>query len=142
MKKITLIISFLLTVMSINAQSSKENLVKQLFSITQTDQMAPALVGTVINNFKKNNTNIPQWYWEDIKKSISYSEFNNKVTNVYISSFTAKELEALIQLYNSKSIEVYKQKSKKVEAQLYQIGSEFGRDVAQKILVKVQSYKG
>ncbi|GGD08061.1 DUF2059 domain-containing protein [Hyunsoonleella pacifica] len=143
MKVLSALIVFFM-ILNINAQQNmdkKSVLLNKLFEVTQTEQIAPALVSTILNNFKKNASNIPSWYWEDIKRNIPYKEFNTKVKQLYMNNYSEKEIEELLTLYKPETMNVYKEKSKKIEPQLYLLGNEFGKNVVKIITNKIQTYK-
>ena len=130
---------------SMHAQSSaddKNELANKLMQVTQADQTAPTLIGIIINDFKKKAYTIPDWYWEEIRNEIPFGNFNHKVKQVYLKNYTNAELASLIKLYKPETMDAYKDKSKKVDKQLYQLGNEFGQEVVIIITEKLKAYKG
>jgi hypothetical protein len=130
--------------MSTQAQdnkNSKEALVNDLFKVTKIQKMVPAMINAIINKYKTKVVNIPEAKWNEMANTINYSDFMSKSKEVYVQNYTAKEIEELIQLYTPETMATYKEKNKRVEQQLYQIGNAFGQQIIKDINLQLQNYK-
>ena len=143
MNKITVFLILVFTI-SVNAQRNDEQLktqkIEELFKITKVDQTIPYLVNTIITKLKSKYPNVSDNEWNKIRNSINYKEFIEKSKNIYMSNYSLNEIEELIRLYSSKSIEAYKEKTKKVEAKLYELGNSFGQKIITDIMKMINEY--
>ncbi len=139
--KQALLILFLGIFTITNAQNRESQVVDELIAVTKVKESLPLMVNSIIDRFKQKSTNIPDTYWEEIKNSIDYFTFLEKVKKLYIENYNLAELKELVSLYKSGNIESYKLKLEKITPQLYQIGKEFGQQTAQFIVEKIKAYK-
>ena len=144
MKKLILLFIAFFIMMSTQAQdnlNSKEALVNDLFKVTQIQKMVPAIINAIINKYKTKVGNIPESKWNEMANTINYSDFMSKSKAVYVQNYTVEEIEELINLYTPETMATYKAKNKRVEQQLYQLGSEFGKQIVNDINQQLKNYK-
>jgi len=146
MKKSLIIIAvtiFGLTTMQANEQRdpTKDQLLEELFQTTNLYNMVPSLVKSIIITYKKKITNIPESYWDNLERSMDYSGFIQDAKKIYGRNYSEAELQEIIDAYNTKDLENYKLKSKRVEQELYALGNAFGKKAALDIVNKLQQYK-
>lgn len=143
MKKIILVIAFLTSFSTVFAQT-EDNMSERLntlFEITQVKEMLPTMVNAIIGNYQKKEPSIPSHFWDALKADIDYNKFINESKQVYRVNYSEQEIDELIELYKPETIDTYKAKTKKVEAELYAIGRKFGGDIVKTISEKVTKYK-
>ena len=87
----------------------------------------------LINKVKENHPTKTNVNWQNVKNKINYNSFITDSKKVYTFNYTEIELKELVSLYKSNKIVEYKNKTKKIETQLYQLGKKFGQDIMSQI---------
>ncbi|MGV7108074.1 DUF2059 domain-containing protein [Flavobacterium sp. U410] len=134
MKKILFFLS-LFTILSYSQQKTtqKDLLIDKLFRINKTEESCKILIDQIVSQYKKKYPSINDTKWKTITNKIDYISFIKSSKNIYYTNFTEKEINELIVLYESNERSKYTDKTQKVSTQLYQLGKQFGQDVARLI---------
>lgn len=119
-------------------QSSTNANVEKLFTITKTKVITEQMVLEVMGMYKKRYPNVSVMTWGSIESNIDYNSYYKKIKQIYSTNYTDAEIKELIKLYNTKTIDKYTAKTKKVEKQLYDAGKEFGKELSQFIISKIK----
>jgi len=130
---------FFLSALSLHAQSEKSEAITILLKETKAEEDSRELMSVLIKEFLKRKPNAPKSIEREIHNAIDYKAYMNKVKATYDESYTEEEIRDLTQLYKTNK-ELYKQKSKKVEKALYNLGTEFGRQSVGVINAMLQFY--
>jgi F420-dependent methylenetetrahydromethanopterin dehydrogenase len=66
----------------------------------------------------RSNKDIPEAFWADFEKAITYEAYEAAMVEVYEKSFSAAELREFVKLIDSPTFKKFHEKDKKVQAEL------------------------
>jgi len=89
-----------------------------------------------IELYQKKKPAVPQQVWIDIKNSVDYTSYMNKVTCIFDSNYSQQEIKNLVTLANASKPKLPQFKNI-VQHQLYDAGNEFGKKFGELIKEKL-----
>jgi uncharacterized protein len=135
---------FIVSSFQVTAQSIDDDM-KIFFKVSGTEATYKNVIPMMLNNFKGNPafSTIPDEFWTDFEKEAqeSYKDLENQISEVYKKHFTSAEIKQLIAFYESPIGQKLVEKQPLVLTDSYQIGSEWGRKLGEKVALKIQEKK-
>ena len=135
---------FVVTSVHITAQSIDDDM-KTFFKVSGTEATYKNVIPLMLKSFKENPTfnTIPDEFWVDFEKEaqVSYKDLENQISEVYKKHFTSAEIKQLIAFYESPIGQKFVEKQPFILADSYQIGSEWGQKLGEKVALKLQEKK-
>lgn len=122
------------------AQQNEQKDIKTLMKLIKIEPTMKGIVENGIELIKKQKPNVPREVWNNIKSSIDYNSYSNRVEKIFYTNYTSEEIKNLIKeaKANPNELPFFKQI---VQQQLYDAGKQFGKNYANSIL-QILSDKG
>ena len=144
MKKTLVALFILVSSMSLSAQNIDDD-IKKFFKVSGTEASFRNVIPMMIDNFKQNPafSAVPDEYWDEFTKEAeaSYKELEAQIGEVYKKHFTSAEIKQLIAFYESPIGMKLVSQQPQIQAESYQLGSEWGRKLGEKVVKKMQEKK-
>ena len=144
MKKICLLPILILFSLAAKSQTFEDD-IKHLMKATGSETNVNSMVSYMIDTFKEQETykNIPDEFWTEFSKEIkeSYIVLENKLIIIYKQHYTREEVKALIAFYESPLGKTMIKKTPLVLSESYKAGSDWGRELGEKVAKKLQEKK-
>lgn len=99
MKKAFCIAMLILGIFSYS--QTKQDKVKELISLSGAFPVTKQAEKSLIANYKKQYSNVPDSAWESIEKKVNIDNLINDVAGIYGSKFSEKEIVQLLTFYKS-----------------------------------------
>lgn len=132
------------TLTHLSAQNIDDDM-KTFFKVSGTEANFKNVIPTMIDNFKQNPAfgTIPDEFWTEFAKEAesSYKDLESQIGEVYKKHFTSAEIKQLIAFYESPIGKKYVEKQPLVLTDSYQLGSEWGRKLGEKVVAKIKEKK-
>ena len=135
MKKIALIVLFMTSGFSF-AQTKTEK-IKTLLTLTNSANMGIQMASQFLDSFKQAYPDVPNDFWEGVKKEMNPEEIIKMIIPVYDKHFTEKEIDDFITFYNTPSGKKMIEKMPIVFQESQAVGQEWGRGIAKKVFEKI-----
>ena len=99
----------------------------------------------MIENLKQNQafSTIPEEFWTEFAKEAetSYKVLEEQIGEVYKKHFTSAEIKQLIAFYESPIGKKLVSEQPQIQTESYQLGTEWGRQLGEKVVKKIQEKK-
>ncbi|WP_297985406.1 DUF2059 domain-containing protein [uncultured Chryseobacterium sp.] len=135
MKKIIIIASLFVGVFSF-AQTKKEK-IEAFLQLTNSANMGIQMASQFLDSFKNTYPDVPNEFWEEIKKEMKPEDIENMIIPIYEKHFTEKEIDDFIAFYNTPSGKKMIEKMPIVFQESQAVGQEWGRGIAKKVFEKI-----
>ena len=144
MKKSLVVLFFLVSSMCLMAQNMDEDM-KKFFKVSGTEASFKNIIPVMIENLKQNQafSTIPEEFWTEFAKEAetSYKVLEEQIGEVYKKHFTSAEIKQLIAFYESPIGKKLVSEQPQIQTESYQLGSEWGRLLGEKVVKKIQEKK-
>lgn len=144
MKKSLFVLFFLVSSMSMMAQNMDEDM-KKFFIVSGTEASFKNIIPVMIENLKQNQafSTIPEEFWTEFAKEAetSYKVLEEQIGEVYKKHFTSAEIKQLIAFYESPIGKKLVSEQPQIQTESYQLGTEWGRQLGEKVVKKIQEKK-
>jgi hypothetical protein len=138
MKIFLVLILTCLTNISFAQKTTKHQDMQNLLSALQIKATMQNMVIKGIELYKKQKPAVPQQVWNEIKNSIEYTSYMNKVSGIFDNNYTQPEIKNLISLAAATKPKLPQFKTI-VQQQLYNEGKVFGKYLGSFIQGQLQS---
>lgn len=136
MKKIVLIV--LLMTSGFSFAQTKTEKIKTLLTLTNSANMGIQMASQFLDSFKQAYPDVPNDFWEGVKKEMNLEEVENMIIPVYDKHFTEKEIDDFITFYKTDSGKKLIEKMPFVFQESQSAGQEWGRKIALKVYEKIE----
>lgn len=126
MKKILLLPAILFSLSVFAQTTTKQQDIENLLTALQIKPTMQNMVSKGIELYKKKKPAVVQQVWDDIKNTVDYTSYMNKVLGIFDTNYTQPEIKNLVSLAATTKPELFKFKNI-VQQQLYNAGNEFGK---------------
>lgn len=144
MKKSLVVLFFLVSSMCLMAQNMDEDM-KKFFKVSGTEASFKNIIPVMIENLKQNQafSTIPEEFWTEFAKEAetSYKVLEEQIGEVYKKHFTSAEIKQLIAFYESPIGKKLVSEQPQIQTESYQLGTEWGRQLGEKVVKKIQEKK-
>ena len=144
MKKSLVVLFFLVSSMCLMAQNMDEDM-KKFFKVSGTEASFKNIIPVMIENLKQNQafSTIPEEFWTEFAKEAetSYKVLEEQIGEVYKKHFTSAEIKQLIAFYESPIGIKLVSEQPQIQTESYQLGTEWGRQLGEKVVKKIQEKK-
>ena len=139
MKKTIVVLSFCLTTVFVNAQTSgKQEKIKQMLELTGAGKLGIQVMNQMMTNFKSTYSKVNQQFWEDFKNEVKADDIVNLMIPIYDKYYTEHDIEQLILFYKSpvgqKTISV----NPLITKESMITGQQWGMAVGKKVIEKLE----
>ena len=144
MKKKLIFLFLLISALNLSAQSIDADM-KKLFTVSGTEAAFKNIIPLIVNSYKTNGvfSSISDEIWEEFIKEAndSYSDLEIKLAEIYKNHFTQDEIKQLIVFYETPTGKKFAGELPIIQNEAYQIGSEWGKKLGEKIAAKILKKK-
>jgi uncharacterized protein len=96
-------------------------------------------MGQMIGSMKKAMPNVPEKFWADFIKEVRTDELVDLIVPVYDRNLTHDDVKELIRFYESPTGKKFVAVLPKITQQSMAVGETWGRDLATRVIQKLQS---
>jgi hypothetical protein len=96
----------------------------------------------MIGSMKKAMPNVPEKFWGDFMKEVHTDELINLIVPIYDRNLTHDDVKQLIKFYESPTGKKFVAVLPKISQESMVVGEKWGRDLAQRVIHKLQAQQG
>jgi hypothetical protein len=137
MRRITIVVALLGMVVMNTAIASQatEKSIRELMSLTGSGDLGMQIMNNMVVSLKQIKPEIPDSFWEGIVKEV------NAIIPVYQKYYSEEDLREVIEFYRTPAGQRLIQVQPHVFQESWQVGQEWGRQVAERVLEKSKAYE-
>ena len=116
--------------------------VKELMVLNGTENIFKQTIKQMIEQFKKTEKSVPPEFWNDFEKEFMETSLDDLVdvfSPIYFKHLTEDDLNKLIEFLNTPAGKKFSEKTPIISQESYKVGQEWGKNVANRIIEKIQS---
>jgi hypothetical protein len=121
------------------AESPKEKDIRKLLALTGAAQLGNQVMHQVLEQFKKGMPNVPPAFWAELSTELNADDLMEKLIPVYDRHLSAQEVKDIIKFYETPSGKKLLAAQPAMVTESTTIGQEWGRDIAERVLKKLQA---
>lgn len=142
---ITLAISFLVLFSSFSQERSKySDVLLEMFQVSGGEASYQVVTSQMIQMFKEEYVDIPKEHWENLEKEFlktSMVDLSIMLEPVYQKYLSLSDLKEVIAFYNTPVGKKFSEKSPLIVQESMQIGQEWGKKIAEKLIRNLDAIK-
>ena len=119
------------------AETPKEKDIRKLLQLTNQD-LGKQVIHQVLDAFKTQMPNVPAGVWPELASELSSDELVEKIIPIYDKQLSAKEVKDILKFYESPTGKRLTQVMPAITAESAQLGQSFGREIAEKVMKKLE----
>ncbi|HXU68970.1 MAG TPA: DUF2059 domain-containing protein [Polyangia bacterium] len=123
-------------------ETQKQKDIRKLLTITGSGELGQQVMGQMMANFKKSMPQVPEKFWSDFMKEVHTSELVDLIVPVYDRNLTHDDVKELIRFYETPTGRKFVTVLPKITQESMAVGEKWGRDLAMRVMVKLQQQQG
>lgn len=120
-------------------ETQKQKDIRKLLRITGSGELGTQVMGQMIGSMKKTMPQVPDTFWSDFMKEVHTDELVDLIVPVYDRNLTHDDIRELIRFYESPTGKKFVSVLPKITQESMVVGEKWGRDLATKVMVRLQS---
>lgn len=120
-------------------ESQKQKDIRKLLQITGSGELGTQVMNQMIGSMKKAMPNVPDKFWNDFMKEVHTSELVDLIVPIYDRNLTHDDVKQLIKFYESPTGRKFVGVLPKITQESMAVGEKWGRDLAQRVIQKLQA---
>jgi hypothetical protein len=120
-------------------ESPKRKAIRELLEITGTPKLGLQIAKRIISQMKRSHPEVPEKFWAEFENEMNKKAFIEMIIPVYEKHFTLKDIEKLIEFYQTDVGKKYVEKLPKLTSESMQAGRQWGRRLGQKVVDKLRA---
>ena len=120
-------------------ETAKQKDIRKLLKITGSGELGTQVMGQMIGSMKKTMPQVPETFWSDFMKEVHTDELVDLIVPVYDRNLTHDDVKELIRFYESPTGKKFVSVLPKITQESMVVGEKWGRELAMKVMVKLQS---
>jgi uncharacterized protein len=135
----------ILCALPLGAQQPQENVeakqqdIRRLMEMTGAAKLGLQLGGQLLDTFKQQNPNVPETFWDDLLKELDAESLVNLLVPIYDKHLTHEDIKGLIAFNESPLGRKVNGVMPTILQESMQAGQQWGMEVAQKVLQKLEA---
>jgi len=129
----------LLAVDSADNTPAKKADIQKLIKMTGQCELASMMLDQMIKTFKQTMPQVPEKFWTDFKAEAQDDSLSQLYIPIYEKNMTHADIKELIKFYETPAGKRYIQAMPEMTKQSMEAGEIWGRQIAQKVIMKLQS---
>lgn len=121
-----------------NTPAKKED-IQKLIKMTGQCELAGMMLDQMIKTFKQTMPQVPENFWTDFKSEMKDNSLSELYITIYEKNMTHADIKELIKFYETPAGKRYIQAMPAMTKESMEAGEVWGRQIAQKIIMKLQS---
>lgn len=138
MKKISFSVIFFIVFSISYAQNSKQENIKKLLELSGSGKVGAQVGQSMIANFKKNYSNVPEEFWNEVSKEFNSEAIIELIIPIYDKYYSESDIKELIVFYGSPIGKKLIATMPLVVQESMQVGQTWGKELAYKIVAKMK----
>ncbi|MEP7230363.1 MAG: DUF2059 domain-containing protein [Ginsengibacter sp.] len=118
--------------------SSKIENIKKLLDLTGSGKMGAQVAQTMISSFQESYSNVPNEYWESVKKEINADDIVALVIPIYDKYYTEEDIQKLIEFYESPIGKKVISSTPLIVQESMSAGKIWGENIGKKVMEKLK----
>lgn len=123
-------------------ETQKQKDIRKLLTITGSGELGQQVMGQMMASFKKSMPQVPEKFWSDFMKEVHTSELVDLIVPVYDRNLTHDDVKELIRFYETPTGKKFVTVLPKITQESMGVGEKWGRDLAMRVMVKLQQQQG
>ncbi|MGZ3442287.1 MAG: DUF2059 domain-containing protein [Polyangia bacterium] len=120
-------------------ETQKQKDIRKLLRITGSGELGTQVMSQMIGSMKKSMPQVPEKFWGDFMKEVHTDELVDLIVPVYDRNLTHDDVKELIRFYESPTGKKFVSVLPKITQESMVVGEKWGRELAMKVMVKLQS---
>ena len=138
MKKIVLSLLLCVTASLAFCQSAKIENIKKLLELTGSGKMGEQVARAMIASFQQNYADVPNEYWESVKKEIHADDIVNLVIPIYDKHYSEEDVQKMIDFYESPIGKKVIAATPLIMQESMKAGQEWGKSIGERVVEKLK----
>lgn len=123
---------------SFSQSSSKIENIKKLLDLTGSGKMGAQVAQSMISSFQESYSNVPNEYWESVKKEINADDIVALVIPIYDKYYTEEDIQKLIEFYESPIGKKVISATPLIVQESMSAGKIWGENIGKKVMEKLK----
>ncbi len=120
-------------------ETQKQKDIRKLLKITGSGELGTQVMSQMIGSMKKAMPQVPEKFWGDFMKEVRTDELIDLIVPIYDRNLTQDDVRELIKFYESPTGKKFVSVLPKITQESMVVGEKWGRDLAQRVIQKLQS---
>jgi hypothetical protein len=120
-------------------ETQKQKDIRKLLKITGSGELGTQVMGQMMQNMKKAMPQVQDKFWADFMKEVRTEELVDLIVPVYDRNLTHDDVKELIRFYETPTGKKFVSVLPKITQESMAVGEKWGRDLANRVLVKLQA---
>ncbi len=112
--------------------------IRRLIELTGGANIGEDMLKQMSEGFKQTNPNVPQAFWDDIKKNTDFDGLTKAVIPAYDKNLSGDEIKEMIKFYESPTGKKMIQVMPQIMQESYPIVMQWSNDLAEKVQKKLE----
>ena len=118
--------------------SSKIENIKKLLDLTGSGKMGAQVAQTMISSFRESYSDVPDEYWESVKKEISADDIVALIIPIYDKYYTEEDIQQLTEFYQSPIGKKVISTTPLIVQESMSAGKIWGENIGKKVMEKLK----
>jgi hypothetical protein len=127
------------TTMARAEETAKQKDIRRLLKMTGSGELGAQVMVQMLSNMKKSMPKVPDKFWTDFMKEVRTEELVDLIVPIYDRNLTGEDVKELIKFYESPTGKKFVAVLPKITQESMGVGEKWGRDLAERVLKKLQS---
>jgi hypothetical protein len=123
-------------------ETAKQKDIRHLLQITGSGELGTQVMQQMITNMKQSFPKVPEAFWTDFMKEVHTNELVDLIVPVYDRNLTQDDVKQLIKFYETPTGKKFVSVLPKITQESMVVGQKWGRELAQKVVAKIQAQQG
>jgi hypothetical protein len=120
-------------------ETQKQKDIRKLLKITGSGELGAQVMSQMMINMKKAMPQVPEKFWGDFMKEVHTEELVDLIVPVYDRNLTHDDVKELIKFYETPTGKKFVSVLPKITQESMGVGEKWGRDLAMRVMVKLQA---
>lgn len=123
------------------ADSDYKALLLKMMQVNGSEASYKAVIGQMTDYFKKSKTEVPDEFWQEMEQEMSKTSLDDLVeltAPIYAKHLSKEDLTKIIEFYQTPVGKKFAEKTPLITQESMQAGQEWGRELGEKIVKKLE----
>jgi hypothetical protein len=140
-KLFTILLLVVLSTTFAQTPKTKTAAIKELLELTGSAKMGVLLGQTVMNKFRKSQSNVPEEFWVEAAKEFNADNFIELIIPIYESNYSEIEINGLIAFYKTTLGQKVISTMPTIMGESMEVGKKWGMQLSFKIYQQLKDKK-
>jgi hypothetical protein len=124
---------------SVFSQSeAKTKKIKTLLELTGSGDLGVRVMQSMVNNFKKNYSEVNDKFWDDFMKEVKAEDLVNLIVPIYDKHFTEAEIDDLTKFYRTPTGKKMIEVTPMITDESMTVGRAWGKELGEKVVKRLK----